>query len=103
MASQTDVSARIHWELHDISAEARFLPERAAAWETEPDENRAAFMLEWSNLMGGLTFLQRAQRSGSMTADQERRYHQLLREMRQALPLIRKLGLYDPLVSLRPD
>lgn len=104
MASTTELSARAERELHDIAAEARFLSELAAVWETESDENRAAFALEWSNLMGGLVFLDEAAHSGRLSAEQAQRYARLRDGLQRVLPLIHRMGLYYPaFMSLTRD
>ncbi len=88
--------------LRALAAELRCLPEMAEAWEQEPEDRRLTYSLEWDEPLGRLEQLDRAYRSGALPTEQAARYRDLLRALREALPLIQKLALEPPRVSLRP-
>jgi hypothetical protein len=100
MAATTDVMRRIDLDLHAVGAEADFLPELAGAWADETDANRFVWHEEWLDLMGRLAGLEREFRGGAMTPSQEARYHALLRKLKEALPILRRLDLPLPSVPL---
>lgn len=47
-----------------------------------------------------LTELDAQYRSGQMTSDQQARYREVLRQLKEALPIIKQLNLYRPPVPL---
>jgi len=100
MATETAVKDRVDHELEDLEAEVSFLPELAKDWEKEHRVTQISATLEWSNLMGGLKFLDWAFHSSQMTLEQRGRYRALLRKLKEALPTIKKLGFTVPSVSL---
>lgn len=59
--------------------------------------------MEWGQVMGTLrVVLDPAYHAGQMTREQEERYRELLRRLREALPVIEKLRFPRPPVSLEP-
>jgi hypothetical protein len=96
MVAAASLTARVEKELADVSSEVLGLPEVAAGWENEPQSGQASFRLEWSNLMGGLVFLDEACRSGTMSPKQAQRFRALRTQLQEQLPTIRRLDLYLP-------
>jgi hypothetical protein len=101
MATATEVTAaHIEASLRDLTAEMDFLPEMASEWETEPEDNRLNYALEWDELMDRLDGLGRAHRQGRMTPNQQAQYRDLLCKLADMRPFISKLNLRRPPVSL---
>ena len=100
MATTTNVIEMSEVALRGIEKETDFLPELAARWSELPAIDHSSWELEWSELMRRLELLDAAYRSGVLTADQERRYPALLRQLRAALPVIDELDFERPTVPL---
>jgi hypothetical protein len=101
MATAANVTHRIERSLSALLAEIEDLPNVSAEWHAWPDGERASFSLSWDHLMADyLTELDEYARAGAMTPEQERRYRDLLCKLKEALPLIQRLNLYPPPVSL---
>ncbi|GBD16048.1 hypothetical protein HRbin26_00943 [bacterium HR26] len=99
MVAQTTIDpGRIAISLDYVARELDFLAEV----EGESEETQLAYMLEWPDLMARLQSLERAYRSGRMTSEQAERYRELLGKLSEALPIIERLGLTRPPVSLQP-
>ncbi len=101
MAAPTIVTSRVERSLNALLAEVRELPGVAADWDNLSDGERAAIALDWDHLIADyLTELEGFRRSAAMTAEQETRYHELVRHLHEAQPLFRRLGLQPiPLLS----
>ncbi|MBI3979721.1 MAG: hypothetical protein HY331_16190 [Chloroflexi bacterium] len=103
MATTTRIDKRIERSLHAVTAETDDLPTVAAEWASLSDGERAAVSLDWDHLMADyLTELDEYYRSGEMTLIQQVRYRELLRKLKEALPIITRLNFYPPPVSLEP-
>jgi len=77
------------------------LPEVARDWPQMSDAERASWSLDWDQVIGGdVRLLERQRRSDQMTPDQQARYRDLLCKLKEALPIIERLGLYRPPVQL---
>jgi hypothetical protein len=100
MATTTPVRRQIEAGLREIAAEVDFLPTLAGGWDEESAANRDVWHLEWRELMARLEGLDHAYRASQMTPDQQARYQELLCQLKAALPLIERLGLYPPPVPL---
>ena len=99
MVTQTTIDpGRIAISLDYVTRELDFLAEV----EGESEETQLAYMLEWPDLMARLQSLERAYRSGQMTPEQAERYRELLGKLSEALPIIERLGLTRPPVTLQP-
>ena len=99
MVTQTTIDpGRIAISLDYVPRELDFLVEV----EGESEETQLAYMLEWPDLMARLQSLERAYRSGRMTPEQAERYRRLLQRLAELLPIIERLGLTKPPVSLTP-
>ncbi len=103
MATAAEVTRTIDLDLGAIRAETTFLPELAQVWDGESETSRLVWYSEWLDLMGGLKSLDRAYRSGEMTADQRTGYEHLLGQLKEALPIFKQLELPLPPVPLEPD
>ena len=102
MPAKTVTDQRIEIGLEPLRLMLGDLPEVAEEWPHLGDGERASWTLDWDQLMGSyLTLLEEYYRAGGMTADQQRRYQELLRELQEALPLIERLNLYPPPVLPR--
>lgn len=100
MTTAHPMSQRIESDLRNIAAEAEFLPELEAGLQEETDANRTVWHMEWRDLMDRLTRLDAAYRAGILTAAQREQYLRLIAQLRDHLPIMRRLGLPLPTVSL---
>jgi hypothetical protein len=78
------------------------LRELASDPETAQDGSRIYdFNVRWGTLMSGrLIRLEHYHRAGELTEEQERRYRELRRELKDATPTIESLGISRPTVPL---
>uniref|UniRef100_A0A831X782 Uncharacterized protein n=1 Tax=Thermorudis peleae TaxID=1382356 RepID=A0A831X782_9BACT len=68
-----------------------------------PSLERDVRAMEWGQVMGTLrTILDPACRAGQMTPEQVARYRALLVRLKEALPIIERLGFAKPTISLEP-
>ncbi len=94
----TDLTER---RLDLLLAEIVELPTTSAAWDSIEEWERASISLEWSHLMADyLTQIDEHYRGDGVATDQRTRYQELLRKLRDALPIVERLNLYRPPVSL---
>jgi hypothetical protein len=101
MVARTNTHERIDIQLRAIEAALADLPEIVEEWEELPDGERASWSLDWDHLMGSyLIILDRYHTGAEMSEEQNRRYHALRDCLRAALPLIDRLNLYRPPISL---
>ena len=101
MAAPTTTDERIAIGLESLRLTLAELPEVAGEWARLPDGEWASWSLDWDQLMATyLPLLERSYRSGAMTPDQQARYREILRQLKEALPLIQRLQLYPPPVPL---
>jgi hypothetical protein len=103
MVAETATRKRIEIELRSLELMLGDLADVAEAWAHLPDAERAAWSLDWDQLMGGLkATLDPAYRNGAMAPDHRERYRGLLGSLEQALPMIDRLRLYRPSVRSKP-
>jgi hypothetical protein len=76
------------------------LPGLYARWDTLTQDERDDQDLAWTQYIAQLEWLDQVARAGTMTTDQQVAYEALLAKIRQTLPLIDKMGLVPPTVSL---
>ncbi|MGH2355515.1 MAG: hypothetical protein ACRDI2_19155 [Chloroflexota bacterium] len=101
MVATTAVTARVERSLRAVRGELEDLPKVAEQWTSWTDLDRVDFSLEWDHLMADyLTELDEVYRGGQMTADQQACYRALVRQLKDAQPLVERLQLYPPPVSL---
>ena len=96
MATPVNISVNIDLDLWAVAAEVDFLPELASSWDDEPPAHRLAWEVEWWELIGRYRMLHRSWVSGAMTPEQGARFHLLAHEFRQAVPIVKRLGLPLP-------
>jgi hypothetical protein len=95
---------RIDRGLDAILADLADLPIWVVEWDRLPEEERASLSLEWDHMMADyLPELEEFRAAHAMTAQQAECYTMLLCRLRQALPLIERLDLYRPSVTLPED
>lgn len=101
MAAQTTTAAVVSRELASLELMLGDLPEIAAEWASLGEGERVSWSLDWDQLMGVLgVAVDPSYRAGHMAADQQARYRAMLGKLRDALPIIERLGLACPPVSL---
>ena len=100
MATTTDAQQRAMTDLKSIALMLGDLPDVADEWATLGEGERVSWSTDWSNEMSGLQCLAEYAREGLLTPDQEGRLHELLVELKAALPIVRRLNLYAPPVLL---
>jgi len=101
MAAPTTTDERIAIGLESLRLTLGDLSEVAGEWTRLNDGERASWSLDWDQLMATyLPLLERSYRSGAMTPDQQACYREILRQLKEALPLIERLQLYPPPVPL---
>jgi hypothetical protein len=100
MATTADVTELNEVSLTGIEKETAFLRDLAARWPELPSDIQTSWELEWSEMMRYLETLDAAYRSGLLTAGQQTRYRELLRQLRAALPVIDELEFERPTVPL---
>ncbi|HEX5416564.1 MAG TPA: hypothetical protein VFZ25_12915 [Chloroflexota bacterium] len=79
------------------------MPELASEHDTGvlPEDERISWSLDWDQAMGtDLRILDQADNAARLNEDQQRRYHEVIKSLREGLPLIRRLGLSEPTVPL---
>lgn len=95
--------ALIDFELDILNRALDGVLDLAEAGDEEPDTVRYHEMLVWNSDMSRLKLdLDPAYRRGQMTLEQQERYRVLLARLKDALPLIERLGFAKPQVSLEP-
>lgn len=104
MAETTELKAaaeRIDLDLDALEEEVADLPDLAETWDDESDAMRYSERLTWLSCMGVLDRrVDPAFRSGKMTPDQQTRYRELVRKLRDARPVLGRLGFDLPKASL---
>ena len=89
--------------LGKVLKELRFLPEYAEDWTPDPEGIDAldAYASEWASVaLGRMNRLERAHRSGAMSAEQQARYSEVKALFRKRMPLIERFWLDKPTVPL---
>ncbi len=103
MATRTAASRRVSLELASLRLMIGDLADVAAEWPELSGAGRAAWSLDWDQIMGSLEgVLDPAYRAGSMTPDQRERYRELLSRLRDGTPTLERLGLQRPSIQLEP-
>ncbi len=101
MAEATIMSYPIDDNLRMVQADTTDLPRMEEKWSSLPRIVRTDWQMEWLDvIMPALEGLDRCYRSGEMTPEQRARYRSLLRQLKDNLPIIRRLELEEPTVSL---
>lgn len=95
----------IEKDLRLLENEVAALRELASDPEKARDGVRVYdFSIRWGVLMSGrLKRLEHYYRAGELEGEQRRRYRELRRELREAEPLVERLGLTRPAVPLEDE
>jgi hypothetical protein len=101
MATPATTDRSIEIGLESLRLMLDDLLEVAGEWARLGDSERASWSLDWDQVIAtDLNLLDHYYHAGEMTSDQQARYQELLCQLKAALPLIERLGLYPPPVSL---
>lgn len=105
MVAKTTVAKKLDLALNALAGELMDLSsilDDQERGQLSPIE-RDVRAMEWGQVMGTLrVVLDPAYRDGQMTSEQAERYRALLHKLREALPIIARLGFPRPQVSLQP-
>jgi hypothetical protein len=92
---------RIESGLTLVTGDIQALADLEREWGQLDESVRASLSLEWSHSMADyLVELDEKYRAGEMTPTQRERYDVLLGELKDALPIIARLNLRQPMVNL---
>lgn len=100
MVEATKVADRIESWISAVDAELSDLPQLVLEWDELTEDNRLTYALEWDDIVGQIRLLDRSCRTAQMTPDQEARYGALLAKLKDVQPIIERLKLHGPPVSL---
>lgn len=100
MAATTETSRRIDLDLDAVRADVEDLPEVERGWGVESEPNQRAWRMEWWDVMGRLQSLHEAYMAEQMSDSQQQQYQTLLERVRAMLPIMKRLQLALPPVSL---
>ncbi len=90
----------IDLELSDVATTTFDLPKIEERWPEERGYGKIIYAQEWHNLMGALSYLEKAHREGEMTFKQECRYRELKTLLKGYVPVLKRLGFTLPPVPL---
>ena len=72
-----------------------------AEWETLDEAEQVSWSLDWDHVMGTyLPLVDEAYRQGRLTPDQAKAYRETLGRLKAAFPILERLDLSRPTVSL---
>lgn len=101
MVATLAVIYRIEGFLEGIVSFVADFPILVEEWDSLNDEGQTVTYLRWDHYMADyLTELDEHYHAGDMLAEQEERYRDLLRMLREAMPIIEQLDMMRPPVSL---
>lgn len=101
MATPSTVSSRLDRGIDLVRSFLDDLPDLADEWGKLAEAPRVSLSLEWDHLMADyLTELDEHYRSGEMGPGQIAEYKLLLGRLKEVLPIINRLNLYRPPISL---
>lgn len=103
MVTEATTQQRIAIGLDALIASVEDLPEIVEEWKQLAEGERVSWSLDWAHLMADyLTELHEYYRADQMALNQRARYLDLLRKLKEAMPLIERLNLYRPPVAPKP-
>ena len=103
MATPSSTSADVELYLDCAWRMIDDVPELAGEWDDLPDAERASWSLDWDQVvLDDMRRLDREYRGGGMSRVQEASYQRLLHRFADLLPVLSRLGLSIPRVSLEP-
>ena len=92
---------RVATRLRLLRADIGDLADLDAEWATLPDGERASWSLDWDHVLCTyLPLIDEAYRQGRMTPDQAESYRAVLARLKAATPILERLDLSRPTVSL---
>lgn len=101
MAAPTTTDRRVAIGLDALERALDDLPEVGREWAAMDDGERASWSLDWDHLMATyLRLIDGHYRSGALIPDQCVRYGAVISRLKQASPLIERLQLYPPAISV---
>ncbi len=86
--------SRTVYTLRDVAAEVAALPEIAAGWDTDSEDARIVFAMEWEEQMNRLTRV--ADARGELSSEEAAAYARVLDALRAHRGLAVRLGLAFP-------
>ncbi len=102
MAASTITSERVEHELKIAFLMLEELDDNAELWEQMPDWEQVDWSLEWEQFLNFLDhILDAAYKNNQMTPDQQVKYHELIRQIKERMPIIERLRLTKPRVSVK--
>ena len=101
MVAPSKGQAKVALGLQVLCADIGDLADLDAEWATLSDGERASWSLDWDHVMCTyLPLIDEAYRQGRMTPDQAESYRALLARLKAATPILERLDLSRPTVSL---
>lgn len=98
MATTTTTTRRVATSLEALSLMLGDLPEVAQEWPQMGKAERASWSLDWDQVIGThLQVLDQHYHAGAMTLHQQAEYNETRRRLGELLPIVRQLGLFEPL------
>ena len=99
MVTATEAQRRAVMHLETIQSMLSDLPEVANEWAQLNEGEQASWSLDWSSEMSKLEILAKYASRGLLSADQRAHFQGLLHTLNLRLPIIRRLNLYQPMIS----
>jgi hypothetical protein len=97
MVASPELSLRITQYLDVLQDSVEDLAEMEAEWPTLPEGARVASAVHWDQRMADyLTELGQHLEADNMRADQQARYHSVLRKLQERGPIFQRLNLHLP-------
>lgn len=101
MVASSKAETKVATGLKILRADIGDLETLGHEWDSLDEAEQVAWSLDWDQVMGTyLPLLDEAYRAGRMTAKQAGAYHHALRNLKAAMPIIERLNLSRPSVSL---
>lgn len=102
MATNGITKGRIEHELKLAPSRIEELDDLDDLWDQMPDWEQADWSLEWEQFLNILDhILDAAYRTNQMAPDQQVKYLEAIRQMKERMPIIERLGLTKPKVSIK--
>ena len=99
MVTATEAQRRAVMHRETIESMLSDLPEVADEWAQLNEGEQASGSLDWSSEMSKLEILAEYASQGLLSGDQRAHYQSLLHTLNFRLPIIRRLNLYQPMIS----
>lgn len=86
--------------INDLDRSVRGVFADAEEWDEFSEIEQIDYSLEWDNDMSGVESLEKAYRNNELTDEQAARYEDLRANLKRTLPVLERLQLSKPSVSL---